>query len=189
MGWLHCVCVVDCDTPFLPCFPLHLLMVYNICLVKETMGPNQKDNESRVGGNKTQHFQNSNHKSSFFWHGPSHLIIFRPNVPHFQPQRAAPPARLLLPNLVDLDLPFIFDAENPLMSPLLSASPLLENRFLPPKPNFWSRFWRLWAGLPPADRSPLPRSRPDRSLSGPASTAMLWKRSLSPSVSLTLPSS
>ena len=54
--------------------------------------------------------------------------------------------------------PFIFLAEKPLKSPLDTASPLLENLFFPPKPNFASRFWRLFEpirsvreGLPPEE--------------------------------------
>lgn len=45
-----------------------------------------------------------------------------------------PAALLLLPGR--LGFPFILLAENPRMSPLLMASPLLVNLFLPPKPNF-----------------------------------------------------
>lgn len=97
----------------------------------------------------------------------------------------APAARRFLPGLCfpprappPLPLPllfFILPTEKPPRSPLLTASPLLEKRFLPPKPNFWSRFCRLPL-LPPA---PGPRSRPDRSLVGADSTAMDSKMSAS----------
>lgn len=84
-------------------------------------------------------------------------------------------ALLLFPGLFGFVLPFIFAAENPRISALLTASPLFENRFLPPNPYFWSRFCLLTLG-------PAPRSRPDLSLEGPASTSILWKMSLSSSV-------
>lgn len=54
----------------------------------------------------------------------------------------------LFPNRL-LPFPFIFRAENPLISAVLCASPLLANRFFPPKPNLASFFCRLLASLLP----------------------------------------
>ena len=57
-------------------------------------------------------------------------------------------ALLLLPNLFVFPfLAFIFFNEKPLISPVEKASPLLENRFFPPKPNFSSFFCLLLGGF------------------------------------------
>jgi hypothetical protein len=51
---------------------------------------------------------------------------------------------LLFPNLFAPGFPlFMFLAEKPFKSPLDIASPLFENRFFPPNPNFSSFLWRL----------------------------------------------
>lgn len=108
---------------------------------------------------------------------PQHPFLDAPTPLH----RAA--ALLLFPGLLAPPLlPFILAAEKERMSALLAASPLLLWRLRPPKPYFWSRFWRL--ALEPA---PGPRSRPERSLELGFSMSTVWKRSSSRLPSLTLP--
>lgn len=66
--------------------------------------------------------------------------------------QARPLALLSFPGLF-LSPAFIFFTENPLISALLSASPLLPNLFLPPNPYFSSFFLRF---VLPASRPPAP---------------------------------
>lgn len=98
---------------------------------------------------------------------------------------------LLFPNLFRPGFPpFIFLAEKPFKSPLDTASPLFENRFFPPKPNFSSFLWRLvglalaeaWlsrkgledlSGLEASSRATSKRSS---SLAGPTVSAFLRSR-------------
>ena len=95
-------------------------------------------------------------------------LLFLPNLllPPLPPPPPPRPLALPLP-----PLPFILAAEYPLISPVLSASPLLLNLFFPPKPNLASFFCRL--KFP----SPVPRSRPEDDLAALSSTAMDSKMS------------
>lgn len=87
------------------------------------------------------------------------------------------PGRCFAPPLPPPPLPFILPTLKLRMSALLSASPLFENRFLPPYPNLASFFWRFAAGGPP----PPPRSWPERDLLGADSTPTSNKSSSAPS--------
>jgi len=80
------------------------------------------------------------------------MTFYRPELPNAHISiRIYPraPALLALPGLFFAP-PFIFLAEKPLRSPLETASPLLENLFLPPCPYFSSFFCLLLA--PPFSR-------------------------------------
>lgn len=71
------------------------------------------------------------------------IVIVPPPLP------VRPPATLFL----DDEAKEEDEGANRLRSPLEMASPLLEKRFLPPNPNFSSRFCRLTFGFPRVNRT------------------------------------